>query len=245
MIDRREAIEKSKTMKRTIFYLFCIGGLTVSSAVAQKRTVSHETGTFVGESSAERPERRVSVSPDGVTVTYEFKHAVVLSDPDVAEHYLWRISGFGHGVVPGEPDVPVRWDSFALPEGCASFTVSVLESACVDVPLRLSPARAPQPEGERVPGGCSRHRSLRRVVSSRGRGDRRSPGVPGTLRGGSGYLSGAIRLEERRCAGLCQDRLSGDFRRGRPTVRSGGENSSRRLFLGQYDAQRECRGGRI
>ena len=151
MIDRREAIEKSKTMKRTIFYLFCIGGLTVSSAVAQKRTVSHETGTFVGESSAERPERRVSVSPDGVTVTYEFKHAVVLSDPDVAEHYLWRISGFGHGVVPGEPDVPVRWDSFALPEGCASFTVSVLESACVDVPLRLSPARAPQPEGKESP----------------------------------------------------------------------------------------------
>lgn len=151
MIDGREAIEKSKTMKRTIFYLFCIWGLTVSSAVAQKRTVSHETGTFVGESSAERPERRVSVSPDGVTVTYEFKHAVVLSDPDVADHYLWRISGFGHGVVPGDPDVPVRWDSFALPEGCASFTVSVLESACVDVPLRLSPARAPQPEGKESP----------------------------------------------------------------------------------------------
>lgn len=151
MIDRREAIEKSKIMKRTIFYLFCIWGLTVSSAVAQKRTVSHETGTFVGESSAERPERRVSVSPDGVTVTYEFKHAVVLSDPDVADYYLWRISGFGHSVVPGEPDVPVRWDSFALPEGCASFTVSVLESACVDVPLRLSPARAPQPEGKESP----------------------------------------------------------------------------------------------
>ena len=151
MIDRREAIEKSKTIKRTIFYLFCIWGLTVSSAVAQKRTVSHETGTFVGESSAERPERRVSVSPDGVTVTYEFKHAVVLSDPDVADYYLWRISGFGHSVVPGEPDVPVRWDSFALPEGCASFTVSVLESACVDVPLRLSPARAPQPEGKESP----------------------------------------------------------------------------------------------
>ena len=151
MIDGREAIEKSKTMKRTIFYLFCIWGLTVSSAVAQKRTVSHETGTFVGESSAERPERRVSVSPDGVTVTYEFKHAVVLSDPDVADYYLWRISGFGHSVVPGEPDVPVRWDSFALPEGCASFTVSVLESACVDVPLRLSPARAPQPEGKESP----------------------------------------------------------------------------------------------
>ena len=151
MIDRREAIEKSKTMKRTIFYLFCIWGLTVSSAVAQKRTVSHETGTFVGESSAEPPERRVSVSPDGVTVTYEFKHAVVLSDPDVADHYLWRISGFGHSVVPGEPDVPVRWDSFALPEGCASFTVSVLESACVDVPLRLSPARASQPEGKESP----------------------------------------------------------------------------------------------
>ena len=151
MIDRREAIEKSKTMKRTIFYQFCIWGLTVSSAVAQKRTVSHETGTFVGESSAERPERRVSVSPDGVTVTYEFKHAVVLSDPDVADYYLWRISGFGHSVVPGEPDVPVRWDSFALPEGCASFTVSVLESACVDVPLRLSPARAPQPEGKESP----------------------------------------------------------------------------------------------
>lgn len=151
MIDRREAIEKSKTMKRTIFYLFCIWGLTVSSAVAQKRTVSHETGTFVGESSAERPERRVSVSPDGVTVTYEFKHAVVLSDPDVADYYLWRISGFGHSVVPGEPDVPVRWDSFALPEGCASFTVSVLESACFDVPLRLSPARAPQPEGKESP----------------------------------------------------------------------------------------------
>ena len=151
MIDGREAIEKSKTMKRTIFYLFCIWGLTVSSAVAQKRTVSHETGTFVGESSAERPERRVSVSPDGVTVTYEFKHAVGLSDPDVADHYLWRISGFGHGVVPGDPDVPVRWDSFALPEGCASFTVSVLESACVDVPLRLSPARAPQPEGKESP----------------------------------------------------------------------------------------------
>ena len=151
MIDRREAIEKSKTMKRTIFYLFCIWGLTVSSAVAQKRTVSHETGTFVGESSAERPERRVSVSPDGVTVTYEFKHAVVLSDPDVADYYLWRISGFGQSVVPGEPDVPVRWDSFAMPEGCASFTVSVLESACVDVPLRLSPARAPQPEGKESP----------------------------------------------------------------------------------------------
>lgn len=151
MIDGREAIEKSKTMKRTIFYLFCIWGLTVSSAVAQKRTVSHETGAFVGESSAERPERRVSVSPDGVTVTYEFKHAVVLSDPDVADYYLWRISGFGHSVVPGEPDVPVRWDSFALPEGCASFTVSVLESACVDVPLRLSPARAPQPEGKESP----------------------------------------------------------------------------------------------
>lgn len=226
MIDRREAIEKSKTMKRTIFYLFCIWGLTVSSAVAQKRTVSHETGTFVGESSAERPERRVSVSPDGVTVTYEFKHAVVLSDPDVADHYLWRISGFGHSVVPGEPDVPVRWDSFALPEGCASFTVSVLESACVDVPLRLSPAVL------RSPRGKSPRRLFPTSLPTKGGFLARSwrqakSGCTGDRsRGGSGCLSGAIRLEERRCAGLFQDRLSGDFRRGQPTVRSGGENSA-------------------
>ena len=62
MIDGREAIEKSKTMKRTIFYLFCIWGLTVSSAVAQKRTVSHETGAFVGESSATASRSPTSLS---------------------------------------------------------------------------------------------------------------------------------------------------------------------------------------
>ena len=94
------------------------------------------------------PTREVTSVSDGVLVTYEFDAVIVQDDPFYLGACFCKIAGFGQNGTAGEPAVPIRWDSFSIPDGWVDASISVVESAFTDIPMQLSPARPPLLEGK-------------------------------------------------------------------------------------------------
>ncbi len=86
------------------------------------------------------PKRNVDEVDDGIVVTYYFDNAIIQTDLLYPECVMWKIPGFGVNETVGEPAIPSRWDSFALPQN-VGVAVEVLDSSYVDYPMQLSPAR--------------------------------------------------------------------------------------------------------
>lgn len=88
------------------------------------------------------PTRDIEDTEDGIKVTYELKGVSLQKDPLFKGAYFVRIDGFGTNSIPSEPETLFRWDSFVIPSG-ADVKVIVTDSAYIDVPLELAPARPP------------------------------------------------------------------------------------------------------
>lgn len=90
------------------------------------------------------PQRDVVDTVDGIEVTYHFEKAQIQNDPLYKTATFIKIDGFGQNQQLAEPSFPVRWDMFAIPYN-QDYTVDVLDSTYIDIPMELSPARPPLP----------------------------------------------------------------------------------------------------
>ncbi|MBR2153452.1 MAG: hypothetical protein IJ901_02385 [Bacteroidaceae bacterium] len=88
------------------------------------------------------PTRNVEITDDGVIVTYEFHGGIHQQDPLFPNAKFWKIPGFGLNEVASEPGYPMRWDTFAVPDG-ATASVEVIDSIFSDTTFILSPAYPP------------------------------------------------------------------------------------------------------
>lgn len=135
-------------MKRYLYIIFCVLWQITLPVMAQKTLSLLNGGEFREDLSLTVPVRKVTSLPDGVLVSYEFDNAIIQDDPQCPEAFLFKIAGFGQNGVLGEPAIPIRWDSFSIPDGWTDASVSIVESTFTEVSMQLSPSRPPLPEGK-------------------------------------------------------------------------------------------------
>lgn len=85
------------------------------------------------------PKRSVESNEEGITVSYIFSGAVRIPDEIYKETSFIEIPGFGQNSTPGEPSIPVRTDSFEIPDGYEA-NVSIVSCNWTDLNISLSPA---------------------------------------------------------------------------------------------------------
>lgn len=124
-------------MKRLL--MICISIYAYIGGYCQE-TFLYSTNNYTNGIIDTRPTRNVEIVDDGVIVTYEFKGFTKQQDNLYPNSHIVKIDGFGLNASPGKPSLPIRWDSFIIPEG-KKAKVDVIESQIASIPLILAPSR--------------------------------------------------------------------------------------------------------
>ena len=125
-------------MKRAINIILAVF-FSLSQLMAQKSVILSDC-TFVDRLLDSTPTCIIEDVDEGVTVTYEFNRLNILPDSLYPSAVMPKINGFGYEHTLGKPRIPIRWDAIRLPSNTHG-QVRVIDSAFVDIPMELSPAR--------------------------------------------------------------------------------------------------------
>jgi len=131
--------------KAFLFSFFATALISATAASADKenvRTFNLSSETFTTAKTVVPPKRTVKSDDSGITVSYSFPEARIVNDREVEGTCFWELDDFAQTIEPGYPSLPVHYDIFAVPDDEA-FTVTVTDSAFVDLPCTLTPARSP------------------------------------------------------------------------------------------------------
>lgn len=126
-------------MKHIIIILL---SLVMTGFVKGQQTITLNSGSIENGAYDLPPTRSIELVDDGYIVTYIFDKATIFDDPLYKGNIMWVVAGFGIGDTSSEPAIPYRIDSFTVPSGF-SAEVKLVDSAFVDFPYALSPARPP------------------------------------------------------------------------------------------------------
>lgn len=66
------------------------------------------------------PQREISSDANGITVSYIFPGAITVSDDLYPGKQALNLPGFALTSTPGTPGIPMRYDTFEIPEGCSA-----------------------------------------------------------------------------------------------------------------------------
>lgn len=86
------------------------------------------------------PQREISSDANGITVSYIFPGAITVSDDLYPGKQALNLPGFALTSTPGTPGIPMRYDTFEIPEGC-SAEVFLISKKQKSLAISLSPAR--------------------------------------------------------------------------------------------------------
>lgn len=87
------------------------------------------------------PVRTVTTVSDGIVVDYTFKGIIVQDDELYSDRNIVRLPGFGLNDVATEPSFLFRQDDIELTGYSTGYSLSVIDSAYVDLDIKLAPAR--------------------------------------------------------------------------------------------------------
>ncbi len=117
-------------------------GLQMPQVTEAQQTLLLDKNIIIEGNATDMPERHIDNIDNGVITTYAF-HSVLKqensSDPNTC--YL-KILGFGLSSEKSTPTVPMRRDSYAIPDN-SICRVSVVDSNYVEIPIALAPAIEP------------------------------------------------------------------------------------------------------
>ena len=125
-------------MKRRIIQIMLFMLLALYSHA--QTYISLLDGSHVSKINKNESIRDVKILDDGVSVTYNFAFVSAIEDPLYSGKTTLKINGFGMNSNAGEPFIPKRVDSFAVPDN-ATAEVVIETSNYIDLPIQLSPAR--------------------------------------------------------------------------------------------------------
>lgn len=105
--------------------------------------LDYSTTTTCNSFEVPYPKRSVTVLENGdIEVNYSFSSALLNPDDIYPNTYSWKIGGFGNNITPGQASVPIRIDSFEIPDNkTATLTVSSVDYCYYS--YSLAPAREP------------------------------------------------------------------------------------------------------
>ena len=89
--------------------------------------------------------RTIEYVDNGILVTYQFDNVIIEKDPIFPASKLLLINGFGIREGSGIPALPINEDRFVIHTNI--FKVSIIDSSYIEVPVEISPARPPVPNG--------------------------------------------------------------------------------------------------
>lgn len=123
---------------KTILLLFLM--LVTQFAWGAVRTINPIP--IVGNSQKIVPLKSVTSDDEGISVNYTISQIMVQDDDEIYPGTVFmKIDGFGQTDEPGTPSVPFRRDSYKLPEGCSTVSLTLEKCSFVDVDYELTPAR--------------------------------------------------------------------------------------------------------
>ena len=124
-------------MKRVFFIIL---GLIINiSTLSAQKTIYLDTKKEIIGIEKTTPIREIEKRQDGVVVTYRFNKIALKNDPLYSSAKTIIIDGFWPNNNVGEPAVLSRWDTFVVPD--TSAKIVVIDSAFIEFPLEISPAR--------------------------------------------------------------------------------------------------------
>ncbi|MBP5339126.1 MAG: hypothetical protein J6Z14_07475 [Prevotella sp.] len=123
----------------TILLIFT---LLILSVFAQQ-TFFINSNSFIDGIVRQMPIRDVEIDDEGVSVTYTFNNVIIQPNFSCPGTYFLKLDGFGQCNIVGQPCVPMRWDSFTIPDN-KNYDIIVTDSESVEIPIVLPPAIAPQ-----------------------------------------------------------------------------------------------------
>ncbi|MCM1067948.1 MAG: C25 family cysteine peptidase [Muribaculaceae bacterium] len=98
------------------------------------------TGDIVECSEIPQPVRTIEKLANGVKVTYTIDKVQLTPDPLVDGAYTPSLPGFGQTATEGEPWLPLKLERMMVADSTSCY-VEILDSAYIDVKLKVSPAR--------------------------------------------------------------------------------------------------------
>ncbi len=126
-------------MFRTIIILFILFAFSILGVFSQS-TLKLPSMQLVNGEESTIPQRTVHFLDDGVLVSYSFNGINISNDPMFITAKRMHIMGLGNNCEQAEPDYPMRWDSFVIPNG-KTAVVELLDSNFVIAPIEMSPAQ--------------------------------------------------------------------------------------------------------
>lgn len=117
-------------------FIVIFGLLKLETSVAQQTLILAQNVVLEGNTT-EMPFRSIEKTSNGTITTYLFHSILIQENPYDRTTNFIKIPGFGLNAEESMPTVPIRWDSYAMPEN-AKFKVSVIDSSYVDVPITLA-----------------------------------------------------------------------------------------------------------
>lgn len=123
-------------MRRLLLSLISI--ITWTNSWAQQ-TILLPQGEITTEILKEMPYRDVIQQNDGIVVTYTFGSVIKMNNPEIEGTDYLKIYGFGLTHEVGKPCVPMRWDSFVIPDS-TNYSIEIVESSFIETDIELPPA---------------------------------------------------------------------------------------------------------
>lgn len=125
--------------KYTVLLLFALQVISIYS----QNTFLLDKNTMVDEIIRQMPTRDVEIDKEGVRVNYTFNNVIIQPNVSCPGTAFLKIEGFGFCNTAGRPCVPMRWDSFVIPNS-KNYDIIVTDSESVEIPIVLPPAIVPQ-----------------------------------------------------------------------------------------------------
>ena len=116
--------------------------LLITQVTVAQQTLLLDKNIIIEGNTTDMPERYVDNIDNGVITTYIFHSVLKQVNPSDRNTYYLKIPGFGLSSEEATPTVPMRWDSYVVPDNSICH-ISVIDSDYVEVPITLAPAIEP------------------------------------------------------------------------------------------------------
>ena len=133
-------------MKKILAFVFAIF-ISIAAHVHAVPVYNLITKITTEKDAPKSPEIKVETTKDGYKVTLNLEEVVFRADDVYGGRYFIDIDGFGQTCETKQPSLPLRVESFFLPEGKLA-DIEVVSSQYVDIVRQLAPGRMPLRETE-------------------------------------------------------------------------------------------------
>lgn len=121
------------------FFLLLITAITSISSLAQQ-TTDLPSGLVIDSIKRQMPYRDVVLHEDGIVVTYTFDNVIKQRNYEMDGTEILKIPGFGLSHQEGLPCLPLRWDTFVIPDR-QNCSIEVIDSCFIELDINISPSK--------------------------------------------------------------------------------------------------------